>query len=90
MNIKELLPEILISVEKVFSNCKKIKPYDYENVISKHQGIVNVLILDAYLYNSDAIKKDEDLSNSYIHILEMLISLNNEKAAVLLDEFLIH
>lgn len=90
MNIKELLPEILISVEKVFSNCKKIKPNDYENVISKHQGIVNVLILDAYLYNSDAIKKDEDLSNSYIHILEMLISLNDEKAAVLLDEFLIH
>lgn len=35
-------------------------------------------------------KKDEDLSNAYMHLLEMLIRLNSEKAAVLLDEFLIH
>ena len=49
-----------------------------------------MMILDAYLYNSDEMKEDEELSNAYIYILEMMIELNNEKAAVLLDEFLVH
>lgn len=62
----------------------------FSSVISKRQWIVDMVILDAYFYNSDEIKKDEELSNAYIHILEMMIELNNEKVAVLLDEFLIH
>ena len=90
MHTNELLPEILISVEKVFSNCENGKSWDYEKVISEHQSIVDKLILDAYVYNSDAIKKEEELSNAYMNLLEMLIRLNNAKAAVLLDEFLIH
>ena len=90
MHIKELLPDILISVETVFSNCEKEKSWDYEKTICEHQSIVDKLILDAYVFHSDAIKKDEDLSNAYMHLLEMLIRLNSEKAAVLLDEFLIH
>lgn len=90
MHIKELLPDILISVETVFSNCEKEKSWDYEKIICEHQSIVDKLILDAYVFHSDAIKKDEDLSNAYMHLLEMLIRLNSEKAAVLLDEFLIH
>ena len=90
MHIKELLPDILISVEAVFSNCEKEKSWDYEKTICEHQSIVDKLILDAYVFHSDAIKKDEDLSDAYTHLLEMLIRLNSEKAAVLLDEFLIH
>mgnify|MGYP000868521922 FL=1 len=90
MHIKELLPDILISVETVFSNCEKEKSWDYEKTVCEHQSIVDKLILDAYVFHSDAIKKDEDLSNAYMNLLEMLIRLNSEKAAVLLDEFLIH
>ena len=62
----------------------------FSSVISKRQWIVDMVILDAYFYDSDEIKKDEELSDAYMHILEMMIELNNEKAAVLLDEFLIH
>ncbi|MDD3363283.1 MAG: hypothetical protein PHW34_16620 [Hespellia sp.] len=90
MHIRELLPEILLSVEKVFTNSKTEDKNLFSTVISKQQWIVNIIILDAYLYNSDRIKEDEELSNAYIHILELMIELNNEKAAVLLDEFLIH
>ena len=80
MHIKELLPDILISVETVFSNCEKEKSWDYEKTVCEHQSIVDKLILDAYVFHSDAIKKDEDLSNAYMHLLEMLIRLNSEKA----------
>ena len=90
MHMKELLPEILLSVEKVFTNSISEDNYMFFDVISEQQWIVDMMILDAFLYYSDEIKEDEELSNAYIHILEMMIELNNEKAAVLLDEFLIH
>ena len=90
MHINELLPDILLSVEKVFVNSISEDKNMFSNVISGQQWIVDMMILDAYLYNSDEIKEDEELSNAYIHILEMMIEQNNEKAAVLLDEFLIH
>lgn len=90
MHIKELLPEILLSIEKVFMNSISENSNIFSSVISKRQWIVDMVILDAYFYDSDEIKKDEELSNAYMHILEMMIELNNEKAAVLLDEFLIH
>ena len=90
MHLKELLPEILLSVEKVFANSISENGDKFSSVISKQRWIVDKLILDAYFYNSDEIKEDEELSNAYIHILEIMIELNNEKAAVLLDEFLIH
>ncbi len=90
MNIKELLPDVLLSVEKVFVNSISADKDMFFSVISKQQWIVDMMILDAYLYNSDEMKEDEELSNAYIYILEMMIELNNEKAAVLLDEFLVH
>lgn len=90
MNIKELLPEILLSVEKVFVNSNSENKDMFSGVILKQQCIVDAVILDAYLYNSDEIKEDEELTKAYIHILEMMIELNNEKAAILKDEFLIH
>ena len=78
----EMLPEILLSVEKVFTNSISEDNGMFSNVISEQQWIVD-MILDAFLYNSDEIKEDEELSNAYIHILEIMIELNNEKAAVL-------
>lgn len=82
MYMKEMLPEILLSVEKVFTNSISEDNGMFSNVISEQQWIVD-MILDAFLYNSDEIKEDEKLSNAYIHILEIMIELNNEKAAVL-------
>ena len=90
MHIDKLLPEILLSVNSVFTGGRQNNPKKFMMDISKNQWIVDKIILDAFVYNSDVIKKDEELSNAYIHILEMLIEMNNEKAAVLLDEFLIH
>ena len=52
-----------------------------------YQNDSGLLILDAYFYNSAEIKKDKELSDAYIHIPDMITKLNNEKAALLLDEF---
>lgn len=57
MHIKELLPDILISVETVFSNCEKEKSWDYEKTICEHQSIVDKLILDAYVFHSRCHQK---------------------------------
>lgn len=39
---------------------------------------------------SDKIKQDQELIEAYEDILEILINLNYEQAAVILDEFRIH
>ena len=40
--------------------------------------------------DSDKIKQDQELIEAYEDILEILINLNYEQAAVILDEFRIH
>jgi hypothetical protein len=49
--MKEMLPEILLSVEKVFTNSISEDNGMFSNVISEQQWIVD-MILDAFLYNN--------------------------------------
>jgi len=39
---------------------------------------------------SKSIKEDEDLTVAFEEILEMLVEINYEEAAVILDEFRVH
>ncbi len=48
------------------------------------------MISKAFLDFSDIIKQDDDLTNAFEEILEMLVENSYEEAATILDEFRIH
>ena len=58
--------------------------------INKTKLIIDYIITLSFLYHSDKIKEDDELTKSFVGILEILINNGFEEAAVLLDEFLIH
>lgn len=88
MNAEKLLPEILDSINVCVNEPynKKSLAYKLENVMD----IVNMIVTSAFVDYSDNIKKDISLRTSYEGILEALVSIGNEKAAWLLDEFRLH
>lgn len=49
-----------------------------------------MIILKSFIRCSDMIKEDQELITAYQDILEILIDLNYEEAAVILDEFRVH
>ena len=68
-------------------------PYGYEKSDDdkhKQEAIVQLVILKSFITYSDKIKQDQELIEAYEDILEILINLNYEQAAVILDEFRIH
>lgn len=89
MNIKELLPHILISFDVCLTKLVNESNYiisDFESI----RAIIDYIILVAFSDYYDDIKSDEELTKAYESILEVLVTLKSEKAAVLLDEFRIH
>ncbi|WCM69290.1 hypothetical protein LZD60_11375 [Clostridium perfringens] len=48
------------------------------------------MITKAFLNFSDTIKQDYDLINAFEEILEILVEMNYEEAATILDEFRVH
>ena len=88
MKLEELLPYILPAVATTVAEftTSHFKASHLENT----RWILNYLILLAYLKYSDEIKQDNELTIAYEKILETLISLRFENAAVLLDEFRVH
>ena len=90
LNIDQLLPEILISVNTCFEDEFNNNKTNFPSIIHKIGFMVDKLIINAFLNCSDEIKKDKELVNSYENILKILIEIQYKKAAVLLDEFRIH
>jgi len=88
MKLEELLPYILPAVATTVAEftTSHFKASHLENT----RWILNYLILLAYLKYSDEIKQDNELTIAYEKILETLIGLRFENAAVLLDEFRVH
>jgi hypothetical protein len=89
MHIDELLPEIVISVAASFRIANEDKR-NFKKIIDAQKNLVLIIILKAFTSYSDVIKQDQELTISYEEILEILIDLNYEEAAVLLDEFRVH
>ena len=90
-HIDELLPEILISL----SQCLIYISVNGDEFISvmedeKIKFIVEELILKSFINFSDIIKRDSEQTEAFEIILNKLIEINNEKAAIILDEFRIH
>ena len=87
--LHELLPEILISIRNSFQNAKS-EVNKFKKSIREQEAIVQLIILKSFITYSDKIKQDQELIEAYEDILEILINLNYEQAAVILDEFRIH
>ena len=89
MKVRELLPEVLIPI----NNCFKVIRQEsdlFESVIKEREGFINVIITEAFLNYNDQIKRDEELTEAYENILQMLVNAKMEEAAVLLDGFRVH
>ena len=89
MHMDELLPEILISIRDSFQNAKS-EVNKFKKSIREQEVIVQLIILKSFITYGDKIKQDQELIEAYEDILEILIDLNYELAAVILDEFRIH
>lgn len=92
LQLDKLLPEILLSVRDAFKNAmiKISSSATFEEIVSKEKTIVILIVSRAFLDFSDIIKQDDDLTNAFEEILEMLVEISYEEAATILDEFRIH
>lgn len=88
MKLEKLLPHILPAIANTL--VEFTTSYLDTSYLENARGILDYLILLAYLKFSDEIKQDAELTNAYEKILETLIGLRFENAAVLLDEFRVH
>lgn len=89
MHMDELLPEVLISIRDSLQNAMNMTNR-LKKTISEVDWILSLIILKSYITYSDKIKQDQELIEAYEDILKILIDLNYELAAVILDEFRIH
>ena len=93
LHLDKLLPEILLSVRDAFKNVSqtnKSSTDTFAKIVSEKKVIVLTMITKAFLDFSDKIKQDDDLIKAFEEILEMLVEINYEEAATILDEFRVH
>ena len=88
LGIDKLLPHILLSINNCFNELKSSKCF--AAIIKDELVVVKTIIYKAFVFHSTEIKLDHELTAAYENILETLIELNYEEAAVLLDEFRLH
>ncbi|MBS5430617.1 MAG: SMEK domain-containing protein [Lachnospiraceae bacterium] len=89
MHIKELLPQVLIPLNISLQKLKANLLY-CEKQVQETETIINKIITKAFLDFNDEIKSDNDLTTAFENFLKLLVELNMEEAAVILDEFRIH
>ena len=90
LHITELLPEILIPIHESIRNLEVGNQKELKQQVNAVESILNMIITKAFLVFSDKIKNDTELMTAYEGILEVLVSLSIEEAAVILDEFRTH
>ena len=89
MHIKALLPEVLIPLNISLIKLKD-SSLEYERCIKENERIINKIITKAFLDFNDEIKSDEEITLAFESFLNILVELNMEEAAVILDEFRVH
>lgn len=89
MHIKDLLPEVLIPLNISLIKLKD-SSLEYERCIKENEEIVNKIITKAFLDFNDEIKSDEEITLAFESFLNILVELDMEEAAVILDEFRVH
>ena len=89
MHVKALLPEVLISLNTSLQNLKDNLP-QYKKIVKENESIINKIITKAFLDFNDDVKSDKELTQAFENFLIMLVELDMEEAAVILDEFRLH
>ncbi|HEY5561251.1 MAG TPA: hypothetical protein VIK72_05750 [Clostridiaceae bacterium] len=89
LHMDELFPEILVSIRNSFKGAKE-ENKKFKETIKEQKYIVTMIILKSFITYSDEIVQDQELISAYEDILEILVDLNYEEAAVILDEFRVH
>ena len=94
LHYSKLLPEIILSIRNVFKDIADAKNQkkNLSELLSDSESsaIVKIIITKSFMDLSKSIKEDEDLTVAFEEILEMLVEINYEEAAVILDEFRVH
>ncbi len=91
LHIKELLPEVLISIQNAFQTCIKNYGEDtFERIVREKSSLILLMIMRAFLDFNEKIKEDVKLIESYEWILSKLCDIGYAEAAIILDEFRIH
>lgn len=88
LHLKKLLPYILLSIRDSFKAALTRK--NFANIIRGQRSIVLKIIFYAFFEHNVQIKRDDDLIKAFEDILEMLVDLGFEEAAIILDEFRVH
>ena len=89
MHIKSLLPEVLISLNISLGQLKN-NLLQCAKLVKENENVINKIITKAFLDFSDEIKSDKELIQAFESLLILLVELNMEEAAVILDEFRVH
>jgi hypothetical protein len=89
LHLDKLLPEILLSVRDAFKYALENPRtrQGFSKIVGDNKKIVLIMITKAFLDFSGKIRCDYELTKAFEEILEMLIALNYEEAATILDEF---
>ena len=93
LHIKQLLPEILIPLNIAIINSKELnkqKKQHFEKIIEDNKTILLIIVSKSYFEFNKEIKADVKTTEAYENILEIMIELNYQEAALLLDEFRVH
>lgn len=89
LHLQELLPDVLIPLYRSFSAVQENVPFLREAAAQTSQ-VLNMIISKAYQDFCDPIRENKELSDAYIGLLQILVSINFTEAAVLLDDFRVH
>ncbi len=91
MHYKKLLPEILISINKCMDDfLLKNGEGKMLNIYKDIRPVLNCMIYFSFSHFDEKIKCYNNLINAFENILLKCVSLGDEKAAILLDEFRVH
>ena len=74
-----------ISLKKLKRNLPR-----YDRKIKENEIIINEIITKLLLDFNDKIKSDKELTLAFEELLELLVEMDMEEAAVILDEFRVH
>lgn len=91
LHIKDLLPEVLTSIQSAFQKCIEYYGEDiFERIVREKSSQILSIITRAFLDFNEKIKEDAKLTENYEWILSKLRGIGYAEAAVILDEFRIH
>lgn len=90
LHIEELLPEIIVPLQCIFEEARKIDEVKFFKTITEQKLKILIFISQAFIKFGDAIKQNKMLTEAFETLLDILCDYGFEEAAVILDEFRIH